>query len=347
MSLPRFVTNGLNTPSVSGSETWWRTVGLLTALLATSAFSTHAISAGLTASDEVSCPPEQGFLTQQDVPQGTDVDACDLTGRVIAEGDVALPVPPNGQFVQYSTLVATGEVGEEFRISVSGSGILAYNTVTDSSEAVIDSSPACDSDFYQLAHQKWYSTAHWYINKGSIPNNDLSVDNTVDALRAAVRNIVDQQTDCPGYTDLVSATAQYEGDTNRDPDIHRVNGNSLCKVAPQTDGYSTVGFGSHLDSDVIMGTCAWGPNHQEALDEIDQADIEINRALSFTTFGDSATCQYQYDIQNVATHEWGHAFGLDHAKGRSTLTMFGSSDQCEVKKRTLGRGDILGLRQYY
>jgi hypothetical protein len=51
-----------------------------------------------------------------------------------------------------------------------------------------------------------------------------------------------------------------------------------------------------------------------------------------------------YDIQNVATHEFGHWIGLGdlYTSVNSELTMYGYGALGELKKSTLGNGDTLG-----
>ncbi|WP_307050327.1 matrixin family metalloprotease [Streptomyces achromogenes] len=53
-------------------------------------------------------------------------------------------------------------------------------------------------------------------------------------------------------------------------------------------------------------------------------------------------------MRSVATHEAGHVFGLAHSgAGHENLTMFASSFACSTSARTLGKGDVLGLRTLY
>ncbi len=56
-----------------------------------------------------------------------------------------------------------------------------------------------------------------------------------------------------------------------------------------------------------------------------------------------------FDVENVATHEFGHVAGLDEVSGPrdGCLTMYKFSGLGETQKRTLGLGDKLGLNKLY
>jgi hypothetical protein len=56
-----------------------------------------------------------------------------------------------------------------------------------------------------------------------------------------------------------------------------------------------------------------------------------------------------FDIASVATHEFGHTFGLGHPSGNHpSLTMNAySAGTCQSSKRSLGRGDVIGLGRIY
>jgi len=56
-----------------------------------------------------------------------------------------------------------------------------------------------------------------------------------------------------------------------------------------------------------------------------------------------------FDIQNIATHEFGHPVGLDDLYDEiySELTMYGYSSKGETKKCSLEIGDIAGAQELY
>jgi hypothetical protein len=81
--------------------------------------------------------------------------------------------------------------------------------------------------------------------------------------------------------------------------------------------------------------------------EVVEVDTVFNKRHPWAIFPNSPECQtspHAYDLQNIATHEFGHWVGLDDLfdDAQKDLTMYGFSAGGEVKKRTLGTGDITG-----
>jgi hypothetical protein len=84
--------------------------------------------------------------------------------------------------------------------------------------------------------------------------------------------------------------------------------------------------------------------------EVLGVDTLFNKRRPWAIFPNSPECQSSpdaYDLQNIATHEFGHWVGLDDLfdDSHKDLTMYGFSAGGEVKKRTLGTGDISGKNE--
>lgn len=81
--------------------------------------------------------------------------------------------------------------------------------------------------------------------------------------------------------------------------------------------------------------------------EVAEVDTMFNKNLSWAVSEPGPDCisSPTYDVQNIATHEFGHWVGLDdlYAGEDSELTMYGYGATGELKKDTLGVGDISGV----
>jgi hypothetical protein len=84
--------------------------------------------------------------------------------------------------------------------------------------------------------------------------------------------------------------------------------------------------------------------------EVLEVDTVFNKRHPWAIFPNGPDCQsspHAYDLQNIATHEFGHWVGLDDLfdDADKDLTMYGFSAGGEVKKRTLGTGDASGRNE--
>jgi len=97
-------------------------------------------------------------------------------------------------------------------------------------------------------------------------------------------------------------------------------------------------------------TCNWGIA-RPGYDDTVASDIKINKqGVRWTTSPRSGSCRGMWDLEGVMTHERGHTFGLGHVSetGHGNLTMSTTiNGACQMAKRTLGRGDVLGLGGKY
>ena len=106
------------------------------------------------------------------------------------------------------------------------------------------------------------------------------------------------------------------------------------------DGLNELVF-DDLDAGIIAVCYTWSIG-----DRIVQFDIAFNTDY---LWGDAEANPALMDLQNIATHEIGHGFGLADLYKRklSDLTMYGYASEGETIKRDLAQGDIDGIQALY
>jgi hypothetical protein len=81
-----------------------------------------------------------------------------------------------------------------------------------------------------------------------------------------------------------------------------------------------------------------------------ESDTAFNtQARWFQAAGEGDGCYEgtnQFDLQNTATHEFGHVFGLSHVSSAFN-TMAPTATTGETYKRSLASGDAAGIRAIY
>ncbi len=109
------------------------------------------------------------------------------------------------------------------------------------------------------------------------------------------------------------------------------------------DFENAIVFGNYPDPNVIGVTSIW---YTRVGKQIVEFDMLLDTDFSW---GDGEGNPALMDLENIATHEFGHAVGLDdlYATTCTEVTMYGYSQEGEIKKRTLEPPDILGLQKMY
>ena len=89
----------------------------------------------------------------------------------------------------------------------------------------------------------------------------------------------------------------------------------------------------------------------ESTGQIGESDVIFNSMYTFEVFpgneAATATCNGHYDVQDVATHETGHIYGLGEDLTDTTTTMFVHSSPCEIHKRMLSTSDVQSMTTLY
>jgi hypothetical protein len=186
---------------------------------------------------------------------------------------------------------------------------------------------SCGSTAYSLTGHHWNGTVDWRYN----PTNAKA--SNVSALRAGAAAWTGSITTC-GRTVTSSASQQYLGTARQAPALTDQGG---CGAS---NGYSVVGWGA-LPAGTLGVTCIWSRSGGVAV-ETDQ------RYSTRYLWGSVATCSgNRFDFRGVATHEWGHVYGLGHVAQGTGQVMKASASTCETAQRTLGAGDARGIAALY
>ena len=109
------------------------------------------------------------------------------------------------------------------------------------------------------------------------------------------------------------------------------------------DYKNAITFGNYPTAGVIAVTTVW---YNPATKAIVEFDVMFDTDW---TWGDATADSSKMDLQNIATHEFGHGVGLNDVYDSvcSPVTMYGYSDYGETQKRTLEPPDINGLLTLY
>jgi hypothetical protein len=196
--------------------------------------------------------------------------------------------------------------------------------------------PVCQDRAYNLTGSWWHDTTlAWSFRAISTPS-ELRVGATIRALKEGVADITGERNSC-GRPDHVSATSAYLGRTSTAPNIGPPQ---ECRGSG--DGQNVVGFGD-LGAGIVAFSCWWYTGTTNV-----EADMLLNKHdFDWTTT--VAGCLDAYLVRAIATHEFGHIYGLAHVSESQhpLMTMSTAADRCDDSPSTLGLGDMLGLERHY
>jgi hypothetical protein len=168
----------------------------------------------------------------------------------------------------------------------------------------------------------------------------LGQTDTVNALVYAAAGPPTARDAC-GLPDNVTASSSYQGLTNTAPGISLAGGSISCA----SFDFNNVAGWADLPGSVLGVACTWSWIGGQAID----SDMLYDNSRSWYTGNTApAGCGAQYSLRGVATHEFGHAYGLGHSPGDScNLTMYPATGPCNDGPRNFGLGDVIGLEGLY
>ncbi len=274
-------------------------------------------------------------------------------GDVVQVGDYSVLVPPPGRGV---TLIAERHDGTHQSIHLvtrqDGRVVQVEETHHEGTQlpSVTPSLPdgalgapttpaACADGAYALSGFSWKKPLAWWFKAAATPRT-LNAGKVEGSLRRGAAALTSLHNNC-GRTDRMSGTHVYKGRTTRGTNFVWT-GTVGCG---NPDDFNVVSFG-FLDGATLALTCSWWWEGGEAA----EMDMRFDKDVRWSTSSSvPLACQRSFMMDSVGTHEFGHAFGLDHVRGDShaALTMTPYSKPCSLGPKTLGLGDIRGLKTLY
>lgn len=282
---------------------------------------------------------------QGDIPlevvQATTDPSCSLVGRVVYSGNAAVVVPPAGMGVGAAAARdASGNHALDLTVTTSATGVVTAEV--EEPEVVAPTArtrtaDACQDAQFNSGGHAWRSPLRWTFDARSTPRH-IGRAKALREIKAGAGNITGGRNDC-GLAEVSTVGATYAGSSTTSPDI-AVSGYDVSCGDYNTD--NAVDFG-RLPRGIYGWTCFWWNGEGEMV----AADMRISNSPAVVTRVPRG-CRSRFDLQAIATHEWGHAFGLGHVSAvNRNLTMPPLLLSCSGDQRTLGLGDYRGIEALY
>jgi hypothetical protein len=292
---------------------------------------------GPTAAEAVCSLPAHVRLHLEELKALAVAPPCDLTGRALEVHGIEVRVPPRGRGVYVEEYYGNAE-SIEAAVRHEPDGRIT-ELESHHGEQTADGggggSDGCGQSSWATYQWPVYDGYWWYYNRGAAPTTDL--DGYAAAIDAAGNtwNNVSNPCGVPDYSSKYQV--HFMDDSSLWPGVTSLGCGS-------SDGYNVVGWGnltSSISGRIVLGrACKW----EGAGGYLGEADIKLNWNQPWTTSLDG--CSNRWHLQSVATHEFGHVFGLGHVSESSNpdLTMSPNiNGRCQKTESDLGRGDANGF----
>lgn len=182
------------------------------------------------------------------------------------------------------------------------------------------------------------------VNAGAATNRYVLTGWAVQGNKTALFNT----TTLPAYLGLSATTSALQAGFSAwqgAPSIN-VSNSTSSSLKPTANHQYELMFGK-AGGTTLAVTYTW----QWSTGEI-ESDTLFNTSVVWANLGAEGDGCYEtagavYDVGNIATHEFGHTFGLDHPSSARFETMYAYGYSGETLKRSPTSGDLAGINAIY
>jgi hypothetical protein len=180
------------------------------------------------------------------------------------------------------------------------------------------------------------------------PEITIAFDNSLDQIGAGARDAVKLAFGTWLSSGAKLPALQFTEQSGLVPKLER-DGINAVLVAPITiadhtnDLAATISFTDEKTGRLVEADLVINQNHEFGVLDADEA----SPADASDDDPEPPLCRDRYDLQDVATHEAGHFFGLGEDLGDVTATMYFMTARCESKKRDLAGPDSDAMTSLY
>lgn len=282
---------------------------------------------------------------------GEFVDGAQPGDVVEVEDGITVRVPEPGNLVAVEVMYEDGNTAVATLVNDTDRGVFLLHPdehlLGPPEGTAAACATKCDDTSYshvfanQGVRAKWKSRLEWSYRH---TNSPIGKSNAIDAFKHAAVAIPKQRNSC-SMSDQSSATQRYLGETSRKPNITKSGSQINCE-AP--DGHNVIGWGA-IAGGTLAVTCTYASSDGTNTYRIVEADQRYDTSNQNWYAGNAVpnNCNNRYSLRGVATHEFGHAYGLGHTPAQCNQVMAPSTSDCTSRNRKLGRGDVRGVRNLY
>lgn len=280
----------------------------------------------------------QGRFNAEALPERFSREECNIDGaRVHLKGaDIAVPPVGTGYLLEAVELAGPGQDSGAMELVVESQadGFVVQEDI-DLGGAPAPGSTAQCADGTQGAGvaYKVKSNFTYRIRSGTVPSN-IGASNGITAINNSYANIINHANDCSEARDPNAPTMAYAGTTATATNFN-ADGSSCTP-----DATSVVEWGQLVGSPIGRACISYST----ATGALLAWDLRLDSGVTWDyTQTDGCFNGNGIDISSVATHEFGHIYGLSHVAESTSpnLTMSTAvNGPCQTGERTLGLGDM-------